>query len=141
MDDMPADENLTARVTSLERWREAVDLERGTIMHDLGSINATLTAVQHTTEAQSTHMDELRDLIEDRFNSLRDLIEERPSRTELDRDLTSIRAKAKGPIAALSEFEITGPGNVKLRLFGVSGITIVLALAVIVLGLLFWLKR
>jgi hypothetical protein len=128
------DTHLTARVYALERWREAVDLERGSIMHDLGAISSSITAIKENNA-------ELSKLIENRFNDVLERIEERPSRSEFDRDLASIRAKAKGPIGRLSKLEIVLPGGAKFKLFGVNGVTIVLALVVIVLGLLLWLKK
>lgn len=130
---MAADPELTARVVALERWREAVDLERGAIMHDLGAISSSITAIKETNS-------EMRDLIEHRFNDILERIEERPSRSEFDRDLASIRAKAKG-FRALSKFELVLPGGAKLKLFDVSGSTIMLALAVIGMGLWLWLKK
>jgi hypothetical protein len=115
------------RLDALERWRDKVDDERGTIMGDLGMIRGLLEGIK----------DDFAD-VKTRLSNIEDKIEERPSRTEiqkLDRDIDSLRAKAKdSKIRGWTKFEVTGPGGMKFKLLGVSGVTIVLVLLLAVIG-------
>lgn len=114
---------LSDRLAAIERWRDTVDTERGTIMGDLGYIRGTI-------ETLSTLMSANFKELGDRLSAIEEQLDERPSRAELktaernaERQIESIRAKTKGGI---TKFEITGPQNFAMKLFGVSGVTIVI---------------
>ena len=106
------------RLAAIERWRDTVDTERGTIMRDLGYIGGTI-------ESLSTKMSDHFKELGERLAAIEDQLNERPSRAEFksaERQIESIRAKTKG---GFTKFEITGPKNFAMKLFGVSGVTIV----------------
>jgi hypothetical protein len=114
------------RIDALERWRDKVDDERGTIMGDLGMIRGLLEGLKEDFDDVKT-----------RLSHIEDKLEERPSRAEiqrLDRDVDSLRAKANNKIRGWTKFEVTGPGGMKFKLLGVSGVTIVLVLLLAVIG-------
>jgi hypothetical protein len=120
----------SARIDALERWRLAVDDERGRIMADLGSFGTLLKGIGVDIQQIRT-----------RLESISEKLEERPSHAELksvERDIASIRAKAKIP---LRELEVTGPGGVKFKLLGFSGVTIILALCLIVTFFVLWILK
>jgi len=103
-------ERTVVRVDQLERWRDKIDEERGVIMGDLGEIKGILSVFKDT----------LRDISEK--------LGERPSRVEMQAAM-----KPRGSLfPKITEMEVIGPWNIKFRLFGVSGIVIFLALALIV---------
>jgi len=120
-----------ARLTSLERWREAVDHERGVIMRDLGSFQATLDAI-------SSQVSQLNLQVTTRLDGISDKLDDRPSRSEFDRDMDSIRAKTRIK-PSLTKLDLILPGNIRVKLLGVSGITIVLALLLIASAIVFWI--
>jgi predicted nucleic acid-binding Zn-ribbon protein len=119
------------RLASLERWRDIVDGERLQIASELGEIKGLMTGV-------STQMTSINSQLAGIVESL----EERPSRTEFketERQIQSIRAKATG---FLSKMEIQGPGNMSFKLLGFSGVTIILALfLIVVIAALWFLKK
>lgn len=121
------------RLAALERWRDTVDAERGTIMGEMGRFGAVLEAIKEQSTGFEGRFDRFARSIETRLAAIEDKLEERPSRAEFmqtRRDVDSIRAKAKWP--RFSRLEVEGPANLKFRLWGVSGVTIVLALLLIV---------
>jgi len=97
------------RVRSLEQWRDKVDEDRGVIMGELGEIRGTQQAIL----AQLT--------------ALSDKLDDRPSRVEME----AMQKKSRSLFPALTKMEVEGPWNLKFKLFGVSGITIVVVLSVI----------
>lgn len=128
-------EGESGRIDALERWRDKVDDERGTIMGDLGMIRGLLEGLK----------DDFGD-VKDRLDNIEAKLEERPSRAEiqkLDRDVTSLRAKANDKIRGWTKLEVKGPGGLQFKLLGVSGVTIVLVLllAVIVVTLILLFKK
>lgn len=123
--------NLDRRISALEKWRDAIDTERGAIMGELGEIKGLMkgNGAQMTT-------------ISERLTGIEDKLEERPSRTEFkeaERRIESIRARTKG--LNLSQLEVTGPGNMKFKLLGVSGVTIVLVFFLVVVIAALWLVK
>jgi len=120
------------RLSSLERWRDLIDEERGKIMGELGEIKGLMTGVG----VQMTG-------ITSQLEGIKEQLEERPSRTEFkeaERQIQSIRAKSTTGL--LSKLEIQGPGNMSFKLLGVSGVTIVLTLfLVVVIAALWFLKK
>jgi hypothetical protein len=131
------DRGVDSRLSALERWRDAVDTERGTIMADVSRVETLVGTVKD--EVHRVH---------DRLDTIFEKLEERPSHAELkevERGLESVRAKTNKPRG--SEFELSGPQKWKMRLSGVSGVTIVLVLLLVVLlvgfivALFFLLKK
>lgn len=126
------------RISALERWRDVIDNERGQIMGELGEIKGLMTGV-------GTQMAGIVSQLE----GIREQLEERPSRTEYketERQIASIRAKgkeleAKTSVGLLSKLEVTGPGGMTFKLFGVSGVTIVVVFFLIVMILALWILR
>ena len=126
------------RLAALERWRDTVDNERGTIMGDIGYMRGMLESLSSTMTANFRELGE-------RLTAIENQLDERPSRAELktaegqiksaERQIESIRAKTKG---GLTKFEITGPGNFSFKLFGVSGVTIVLVVFLLALLVALW---
>lgn len=119
------------RIGALERWRDAVDEERGKFMAELGEIKGY-------TKVLPTQMT----AITDRLSAIEEKLDERPSRTEFkeaERQIQSIRAKAAKGI--FSKMKVTGPGNMSFELFGVSGIVIVLVFFFIVVIFALWFLR
>jgi hypothetical protein len=125
--EMPSNSEFDRRLGALEKWRDVIDLERGQIMGELGEIKGLMQGLGQDVGR--------------RLTSIEDKLEERPSRTEFkeaERQIQSIRAKT-GKIGVLSELEVTGPGNMKFKLLGVSGVTIVLVFFLIVVIVALWL--
>lgn len=124
------------RLDALERWRDNVDQERGTIMGDLGTIRGLLEGLKED------FVD-----VRGRLAAIEDKLEDRPSRAEmqkLDRNVESLRAKAKdSKFRGWTRLEVKGPGGLTFKLFGFSGATIVLVvfLAVVVVTLVLLLKK
>lgn len=119
------------RISALERWRDLVDGERGQIMRELGEIKGLMSGVG----IQMTNMN-------GQLEGIVAKLEERPSRTEFketERQIASIRAKSTTGL--LSKLEVTGPGGMTFKLFGVSGVTIVLVFFLIVIILALWILR
>lgn len=96
------------RVRSLEQWRDKVDEDRGVIMGELGEIRGTQQAILS------------------QLTALSDKLDDRPSRVEME-----AMKKSRSLFPALTKMEVEGPWNLKFKLFGVSGITIVVVLSVI----------
>ena len=129
--DMPGANGYDRRIGALERWRDAVDEERGAIMGDLGEIKGFMKGLPGQMMS-----------IENRLANIEEKIEERPSRTEFqeaERQIESIRAKSK--VGLLSKLEVTGPAGMSFKLFGVSGVTIVLVFFLIVVIFALWFLR
>jgi hypothetical protein len=99
------------RVRSLEQWRDKVDEDRGVIMGELGEIRGTQQAILGQLTALSEKLDD------------------RPSRVELQNAMKSPRSSMR---PKLTEMEVMGPWGLKLRLFGVSGIVILLIATLLV---------
>lgn len=119
------------RISALERWRDLVDGERGQIMRELGEIKGLMTGV-------GTQMTSMTSQLE----GIVEKLEGRPSRTEFnetERQIASIRAKSTTGL--LSKLEVTGPGGMTFKLFGVSGVTIVLVFFLIVVIFALWLLK
>lgn len=126
------------RLSSLERWREAIDFERGQIMRELGEMKGLMEGVGTQMSGVGTQMSDVVRQLE----GIREQLEERPSRTEFketERQIQSIRAKSK--VGLLSKLEVTGPGGLSFKLFGVSGVTIVLVFLLIVVIFALWFLR
>lgn len=129
--EMPDSNDYDRRLSSLERWRDIVDGERLQIAGELGEIKGLMTGV-------STQMTN----INSQLAGIVERLEERPSRTEFkeaERQIASIRAKSTADL--LSKLEVTGPGGMTFKLFGVSGVTIVLVFFLIVVILALWILR
>lgn len=102
------------RVAALERWRDKVDEERGVIMGELGEVKGMLSAVSEQLSEQ--------------LQGISARLDERPSRVEME----AFQKKQRHSIfPQITQMEVEGPWNMKFRLFGVSGIVIVIAIAVI----------
>jgi hypothetical protein len=115
-----------ARLDALERWRDKVDDERGAIAADFGRFDGLMESLKEFISSRF-------DKIDNRLSDLEGNIGERPSRSEFDRDLTSIRAKVgKGKI---TELLINLPGKINMKLVGVSGITIVIVVMLFIIAL------
>lgn len=126
------------RLLSLERWREAIDFERGQIMGDIGEMKGLMKGVGVQIAGVGTQMTDIVKQLE----GIKEQLEERPSRTEFketERQIASVRAKATTGL--LSKLEVTGPGGMTFKLFGVSGVTIVLVLFLIVVIFALWILR
>lgn len=125
------------RLSSLERWREAIDFERGQIMGEIGELKGLMEGVGTQMAGVGTQMAGVVNQLE----GIKEKLEERPSRTEFketNRQIESIRAKAKG---VFSKLEVTGPGGMSFKLFGVSGVTIVFVFLLIVMIFALWFLR
>ncbi len=139
------------RLDVIERRLDAVDEERGIIMHDLGELRGLFTAVRDQIRDQTTflsrQLSEQVALVNGRLDSIEDKLDERPSQAELQkiesaltRGIESVRAKAKIK-TPLSELEVKFGKNT-FKLLGFSGVTIVLTLLLLVtLGALWILTK
>jgi len=138
---------IDARLEALERWRDAVDDERGTIMRELGEFKGLLTGVRDQIRDQTTALSRefsaQVQLVNGRLDSIEDKLDERPSQAELQkveaqlsRSLDSIRAKTK---PKLSEIEIQISKDRRIKLFGFSGVTIVVTTLLLVTLAALWL--
>lgn len=138
---------IDARLEALERWRDAVDDERGTIMRELGEFKGLLTGVRDQIRDQTTAMSrELSvqmQLVNGRLDGIEDKLDERPSQVELQklesqlsRSVESIRAKTR---PKLSEIEIRLSKDRSIKLFGFSGLTIVVTTLLLVTLAALWL--
>lgn len=126
------------RITALEKWRDAIDSERGLIMHDLGELKGLMEGVGNQMTGVGTQMAGIVGQLE----GIKEQLEERPSRTEFketNRQIESIRAKSTTGL--LSKLEVTGPGGMTFKLFGVSGVTIVFVFFLIVVVFALWILR
>jgi chromosome segregation ATPase len=140
-----------ARIDVIERRLDAVDEERGIIMHDLGELRGLFTAVRDQIRDQTTflsrQLSEQVALVNGRLDSIEDKLDDRPSQAELEkiesalsRGIESVRAKAKIK-TPLSELEVK-VGKNTFKLLGFSGVTIVLTLLLLVtLGALWILTK
>ena len=131
--EMPGNSNgYDRRLSSLERWREQIDGERGQIMAELGEIKGIMQGLGPQMTALSNELSDIKEKLEDR-----------PSRSEFkeaERQIESVRAKASKGVR-FSELEVTGPANMKFKLLGVSGVTIVLVFVLIVVIFALWFLR
>ncbi len=139
------------RLDVIERRLDAVDEERGVIMHDLGELRGLFTAVRDQIRDQTTflsrQLSEQIALVNGRLDGIEDKLDERPSQVELQkiesaltRGIESVRAKAKLK-TPLSELEVKFGKNT-FKLLGFSGVTIVLTLLLLVtLGALWILTK
>jgi archaellum component FlaC len=131
-DELEMDEHgIDRRLSALERWRDVIDNERGQIMGELGEIKGLMSGVGTQMAGIVTQLE-----------GIREQLEERPSRSEYketERQIESIRAKTTTGL--LSKLEVTGPGGMTFKLFGVSGVTIVLVFFLIVMILALWILR
>jgi len=123
------------RLDALERWRDQVDSERGTIMGDLGEVRGLLSGLRQDVAEVKTVL-----------TSIQERLEDRPSRAEMqkiDRDVGSLRAKAENKIRGWTKLKVSGPAGLKFELLGVSGVTIVVVffLIALLIALFFVMKK
>lgn len=138
-----------ARLIALERWRDAVDDERGTIMRELGEFKGLLSGIRDQVSGQmmllSQQLSSQIGLVNGRLDSIEDKLDERPSQAEiqkmesaLSRGIESVRAKAKELKTPLSELEVKFGKN-SFKLLGFSGVTIILAMTLLITLAALWL--
>lgn len=127
--DMQNGQGLEHRLSALERWRDAVDDERLKIAAELGEIKGLMRGVGDKMTTITVQLE-----------GIQEKLEERPSRAEFTDRMDSIRAKATKGVK-ISELEVTGPGNMRFKLLGVSGVTIVLVFLLIVVIFALWFLR